>query len=38
MIDALCTRREAPHPLPQPPLDDAAIEHAMRAWPTTKRL
>lgn len=38
MIDALCTRREAPCPLPQPPLDEAGIEHAMRAWPTTKRL
>ena len=38
MIDALCTRREAPHPLPRPALDDAGIEHAMRAWPTTKRL
>ena len=38
MIDALCTRREAPRPLPHPSLDDAEIEHAMRAWPTTKRL
>ena len=38
MIDALCTRREAPHPLPRPALDDAEIDHAMRAWPTTRRL
>lgn len=37
MIDALCTRRDAPCPLPQPSLDEADIEHAMRAWPTTKR-
>jgi AcrR family transcriptional regulator len=38
MIDALCARREAPSPLPQPPLDDVDIKHAMRAWPTTKRV
>jgi AcrR family transcriptional regulator len=38
VIDGLCTSREAPHPLPQPPLDEAGIEHAMRAWPTTRRL
>jgi AcrR family transcriptional regulator len=36
LIDALCTRRDCPHPLP-PALDEAGIEHAMRAWPTTKR-
>jgi AcrR family transcriptional regulator len=38
VLDALCTGRESPCPLPQPPLDDAGIEHAMRAWPTTKLL
>jgi AcrR family transcriptional regulator len=38
LIDALCTRRDVPHPLPVPPLDEAGIQHAMRAWPTTKRL
>jgi AcrR family transcriptional regulator len=38
MIDALCTRRDAPTPLPQPALDEAAIECAARAWPTTKRV
>jgi AcrR family transcriptional regulator len=37
VIDGLCTRRAAPHPLPEPPLDEAGIEHAMRAWPATKR-
>ena len=37
IIDALCTRREAPRPLPRPALDDAGIERAMYAWPTTKR-
>jgi AcrR family transcriptional regulator len=38
VIEGLCTSRAAPHPLPQPPLDEAGIEHAMRAWPTTRRL
>jgi AcrR family transcriptional regulator len=38
VLDALCTGRESPCPLPQPPLDDAGIDHAMRAWPTTKLL
>lgn len=37
MIDALCRCREAPHPLPQPPLDEAGTSHAMGAWPTTGR-
>lgn len=38
MIDALCTHRDGPHPLPQPALDEAGVECAMRAWPTTKRV
>jgi AcrR family transcriptional regulator len=38
VLDALCTGRASPCALPQPPLDDAGIEHAMRAWPTTKLL
>lgn len=37
MIDALCSSRETPRPLPEPSLDEAGIEYAMRAWPTTKR-
>ena len=38
LLDGLCTRREAPRQLPQPPLDDAGLANAMGAWPTTKLL
>jgi AcrR family transcriptional regulator len=38
LVDALCAHRDAPTPLPQPALDEAGIDKAMQAWPTTKRL
>jgi AcrR family transcriptional regulator len=37
VVDGLAARRDAPSPLPRPPLDEADLDRAMAAWRTLRR-